>query len=113
MEYLTYEHKEGVLDCLLQLCRIPSFLTDLYVNFDCSLYCRDTFDAVIKYLAYHAYPEERGLFTTNLIALDALLAAVHEIASRSVSTTEDGLETPAMEKNKQLKALMIEGWSSI
>ena len=84
-------------------------MTDLYVNFDCSLYCRDTFDALIKYLAHHAYPEERGLFTTNLIALDALLAAVHEIASRGGSLSDNRIETPAMEKNKQLKALMIEG----
>ena len=64
---------------MLQLARIPAFLPDLYLNFDCGLYTRDVFEAVVKFLGHHAYPEERGLFTTNLIALDALLSVIHEI----------------------------------
>ena len=54
-------------------------MPDLYLNFDCGLYTRDLFESVVKFLGHHAYPEERGLFTTNLIALDALLAVIHEI----------------------------------
>lgn len=82
MEYHTYEHKEGVLDTLLQLCRIPGFLTDLYTNFDCSLYCENLFDKTIQFLAQNAYPEER-LLATHLNALDALLTVLQEIGANA------------------------------
>jgi hypothetical protein len=83
-EELSVEHKEGALDTLLQLCRIPSFLIDLYLNFDCNLHCTDLFEVVVAFLAQNAFPEERVL-ATHLNALDSLLTIVHEISSRDDS----------------------------
>ena len=73
-----YEHTEAALDCILQLCRLPSFLMDLYLNFTCNLYCDDLFGRVLQYLSQHAHPEER-LLSTNLIALESLLVSIHQL----------------------------------
>eukprot|EP00041_Stephanoeca_diplocostata_P037714 m.1438472 g.1438472 ORF g.1438472 m.1438472 type:complete len:1564 (+) comp25091_c1_seq3:265-4956(+) len=94
MEYHTYEHKEGVLDTMLQLCRIPGFLTDLYTNFDCSLYCENMFDKTIQFLAQNAYPEER-LLATHLNALDALLTILKEIGANAASALKPTADGPS------------------
>ena len=85
MEYPSYEHKEGALDTLLQLCRIPSFLMDLYLNYDCSLYSSNLFDTLVKFLAQNAYPEDR-ILTTDLNALDCLLTTLYEIGQRQLQS---------------------------
>lgn len=82
LEYPSFEHREGALDAILQLCRIPSFVTDVYLNFDCNLYCEELFERLVKFLSQNAFPEDSGLFTTNVIALEALLAIMGEMNSR-------------------------------
>ena len=108
MEYQSYEHKEGVLDTLLQLCRIPHFLMDLYLNFDCSLYCDNLFETVLKFLSTNAYPEDRVL-TTHLNALDCLLSIANEIGQRDPHQKGAGLLLAESQKVLQQKVLMVEG----
>ena len=79
IEYPTYEHREAALDCLLQLCRLPSFWSDLYLNYDCHLYCPDVCAALIAVLSQHAFAEDHRLLTTHITALDALLALTREV----------------------------------
>lgn len=86
MEYPSFEHREGALDCMLQLCRIPCFVVDIYLNFDCNLYCEDLFESLVKFLSQNAFPEDSGLFTTNVIALESLLAIVSELNARAERT---------------------------
>lgn len=116
----SYEHREGALDCLLQLSRLPAFLPDIFVNFDCGLYSRNMFELLIKYLGHHAYPEERGLFTTNLLALDALLSVVQQTEAHISGNSQMKLSSswtrpenlPTLEQtiaNKNAKLLLIEG----
>eukprot|EP00039_Didymoeca_costata_P033630 m.43318 g.43318 ORF g.43318 m.43318 type:complete len:1422 (+) comp9966_c0_seq2:120-4385(+) len=81
----SYEHKEGALDLLLQLCRIPGFLIDVYINFDCNLHCANLFDTVLSFLSQNAFPEEDRVFTTHLNALDCMMTIINEIASRQGS----------------------------
>ena len=97
MVFVTYEHKEGALDTVLQLCRVPSFLMELYLNYDCHLYSENLFERLIEFLGKHACPTERALFTTHLLALNSLLTAVNEIAYRATRpeavTTATGTTT--------------------
>lgn len=122
MNYMSYEHREGALDCILNLCRIPSFLVDLYINFDCNLYCNPIFERLVKFLSQNAFPEDQGLFSTHLIALDALMAFVREIESRSdavvaasprrrnTAQPEGKLPSPGeLATLKERKKLLIEG----
>lgn len=53
-----------------------------YVNYDCSLYCTNLFERLIKYLAQQAYPDGGRVLTTHSNALDCLLTVVADIHER-------------------------------
>lgn len=84
----SVEHKEGAMDTLLQLCRVPSFLIELYLNFDCNLHCSNLFEKVVTFLSQNALPEDRVL-ATHLNALDSLLSVVQEISNRDSAESGD------------------------
>lgn len=48
---ITYDHKEIALDLIVQLWRIPGLVTELYLNYDCDLYCSNLFDDMTKLLS--------------------------------------------------------------
>lgn len=75
----TFEHKETALDNILQLWRIPGFVTELYLNYDCDMYCTNLFEDLTKFLAKNAYPITSGVYHTHLLSLDALLTVVESI----------------------------------
>lgn len=89
------EKREIALEALVQLCRVPGLVTELYLNYDCHLYCSNLFEDLMKllskvksemYLKYtiisfsiqNAFPVS-GLFTTHLLSLDCLLAVIDNI----------------------------------
>ncbi|XP_065163849.1 Golgi-specific brefeldin A-resistance guanine nucleotide exchange factor 1 isoform X2 [Atheta coriaria] len=79
---VTYEHKEIALDNILQLWRIPGFTTELYLNYDCDMYCSNLYEDLTKLLAKNAYPITQGVYHTHLLSLDALLTVVDAIAKQ-------------------------------
>jgi brefeldin A-resistance guanine nucleotide exchange factor 1 len=44
------EIQEVALDMLVEFCSEPHFITDLYVNYDCDLYCSNIWEMLCKYL---------------------------------------------------------------
>lgn len=46
-----YERKELALEAVVQLCCIPYFPAELYVNFDCGLYSSSVFENLTKILS--------------------------------------------------------------
>lgn len=48
---MPYEMKELALEALVQLWRIPSFVTELYINYDCDFYCSNLFEDLTKLLS--------------------------------------------------------------
>ncbi|MEQ2200695.1 hypothetical protein XENOCAPTIV_001781 [Xenoophorus captivus] len=48
---MPYEMKEMGLEALVQLWRIPSFVTELYINYDCDFYCSNLFEDLTKLLS--------------------------------------------------------------
>lgn len=48
---VTYEQKEIVLEALVQLWRVPGLVTELYLNYDCDLYCPNLFENIAKMLS--------------------------------------------------------------
>ncbi|KAK0051833.1 Golgi-specific brefeldin A-resistance guanine nucleotide exchange factor 1 [Biomphalaria pfeifferi] len=94
---ITYDHREIALDLLVQMWRIPGFVTELYLNYDCDLYCSNLFDDMTKLLSKNAFPVS-GLFTIHLLSLDALLTVIDSIEqhcqtrtlAKSVATSADG-----------------------
>lgn len=75
----TFEHKETALDNILQLWRIPGFVTELYLNYDCDMYCTNLFEDLTKFLAKNSYSITSSVYHTHLLSLDALLTVVESI----------------------------------
>ncbi|XP_067828505.1 Golgi-specific brefeldin A-resistance guanine nucleotide exchange factor 1 isoform X2 [Heptranchias perlo] len=73
---MPYEMKEMALEALVQLWRIPSFATELYINFDCDFYCCNLFEDLTKLLSKNAFPVSGQLYTTHLLSLEALLTVI-------------------------------------
>lgn len=94
---ITYEHKELALDNILQLWRIPGFVTELYLNYDCDMYCSNLYEDLTKLLAKNAFPVTAGVYPTHLLSLDALLTVIDSIAThctqRLEGTSESTVET--------------------
>lgn len=73
---MPYEMKEMALEAIVQLWRIPSFVTELYINYDCDYYCSNLFEELTKLLSKNAFPVSGQLYTTHLLSLDALLTVI-------------------------------------
>ncbi|XP_072050985.1 Golgi-specific brefeldin A-resistance guanine nucleotide exchange factor 1-like isoform X2 [Amphiura filiformis] len=76
---IPYEQREMAIDSIVQLWRIPSLVTELYLNYDCDIYCSNLFEDLTKLLSKNAFPVSGSLYTTHLLSLDALLAVVDSI----------------------------------
>ncbi|CAH1795724.1 unnamed protein product, partial [Owenia fusiformis] len=75
---ISYEQRELTLEAMVQLFKIPGLVTEIYLNYDCDLYCSFLFEDLTKLLSKNAFPVS-GLFSTHLLCLDALLTVVDSI----------------------------------
>ncbi|XP_065750361.1 Golgi-specific brefeldin A-resistance guanine nucleotide exchange factor 1 isoform X17 [Phocoena phocoena] len=73
---MPYEMKEMALEATVQLWHIPSFVTELYINYDCDYYCSNLFEDLTKLLSKNSFPVSGQLYTTHLLSLDALLTVI-------------------------------------
>ena len=48
---VSYEHREIALESIVQLLRMPGLVTELYLNYDCDLYCSSLFEDLMKLLS--------------------------------------------------------------
>ncbi len=53
---ISFEQKEMALEALVQLWRIPALVTELYLNYDCDLYCSNLFEDLTKLLSKNTFP---------------------------------------------------------
>eukprot|EP00899_Mesostigma_viride_P015080 jgi/Mesvir1/23573/Mv18269-RA.2 len=85
----SYEQQEAAVEALVDLCRQPSFMTDMFINFDCDLYCRNVFEAMCNLLSKNSFPVNCPLSPVHLLSLEGLLAVVHGIAERASTVSKD------------------------
>lgn len=88
---ITYEIRELALDNLLQLLRVPGFAAELYINYDCDLYCANIFENITKLLSKNALSAASTpvIYGTQLLSLDALLTIIASI-NRNCSSFKKG-----------------------
>lgn len=88
---ITYEIRELALDNLLQLLRVPGFAAELYINYDCDLYCANIFENITKLLSKNALTATTSpvFYGTQLLSLDALLTIIASI-NRNCSSFKKG-----------------------
>lgn len=48
---VSYEMREIALESVVQLWRIPGLVTELFINYDCDLYCSNVFEDLTKLLS--------------------------------------------------------------
>ncbi|XP_058825554.1 Golgi-specific brefeldin A-resistance guanine nucleotide exchange factor 1 isoform X2 [Topomyia yanbarensis] len=76
---ILYEARELALDNLLQLWRIPGFAAELYINYDCDLYCSNLFEDLTKLLSKNTLSATHSIYSVHTLSLDALLTIIGAI----------------------------------
>jgi len=77
---------------IVRIYKIPGFISQLYLNYDCDMYTHDVFEDLSKMLSKNAFPLSE-LYSTHLLSLDALLTIIFAIEKRckkEVSAEEFG-----------------------
>jgi brefeldin A-resistance guanine nucleotide exchange factor 1 len=105
--------REAMVESIGALARMPSFMVELFVNYDCEIDRSDLCADMVGLLSRNAFPDSATWSTTNVppLCLDALLGFVQSIADRLDDPPVSEGYRPAKELNEQrkLKSLIIKG----
>ena len=76
--------REAMVESIGALSRMPSYLVELYINYDCEVDRSDLCEDLIGLLSRNAFPDSARWSTTNVppLCLDALLGYVQFVADR-------------------------------
>ena len=85
--------KEKAIDFLVKLFKVPGFAAELYINFDCDLYCSNLFEDLTKLLSKNAFPVS-GLQNYHVLSLDALLALIDTVSAHCNARYENKIDSP-------------------
>ncbi|KHN78013.1 Golgi-specific brefeldin A-resistance guanine nucleotide exchange factor 1 [Toxocara canis] len=109
---ICYEQKEMALESIVELWRIPGLVTELYLNYDCDLYCSNLFEDLTKLLLENAFPV-LGLRSTHILSLDALLTVIDTIDVNCVYRQAGGFQSRISPNSSstQLRLPAISGFS--
>ncbi|XP_064640698.1 Golgi-specific brefeldin A-resistance guanine nucleotide exchange factor 1-like [Lineus longissimus] len=99
---ISYEQREIALESVVQLWRIPGLVTELYLNYDCDIYCSNLFEDLTKLLSKNAFPVS-GLYTTHLLSLDSLLTVIDSIEQHCHSRILNGTKLTDSESKASVK----------
>ncbi|KAI9233815.1 MAG: hypothetical protein BYD32DRAFT_464966 [Podila humilis] len=112
------EVRELLLECLGQFARAPTFMIDLWVNYDCGLDCSDLFQDMIKFLTRNSFPDSTTYSASNshMLCMDSLLLFINHMVDRlSTSKEENNILDKDLEsyddlfKRRQQKELLVKG----
>ncbi|TFK67907.1 Sec7-domain-containing protein [Pluteus cervinus] len=82
------------LEALSQISRYPSFMVDLFTNYDCDVNCENLFERLVNFLTQGVYPAhlsgnaELQQRNTQYLCLDLLLSFVNDMALRAAGNSE-------------------------
>ncbi|KAL1632056.1 GDP/GTP exchange factor for ARF [Neofusicoccum ribis] len=105
--------REAMVESVGALCRIPSFMVELFVNYDCEIDRSDLCMDMIGLLSRNAFPDSATWSTTNVppLCLDALLGFIQTIADRldEEPLTEGLPNVQQLTKQRMQKKIIIQG----
>ncbi|XP_054736737.1 Golgi-specific brefeldin A-resistance guanine nucleotide exchange factor 1 [Anastrepha obliqua] len=115
-----YEMRELALDNLLQLWRIPGFVSELYINYDCDLYCTDLLEGLVNLLSKYTLSATNAVYSTHIISLETLTSIIENIeqncvASKNISKDDTnsyaGVTSSSRHSrhNSELEGIIIDG----
>ncbi|EMC91775.1 hypothetical protein BAUCODRAFT_79330 [Baudoinia panamericana UAMH 10762] len=93
--------REAMVEAVGGLVRIPSFMAELFVNYDCEIDRSDLCSDMVGLLSRNAFPDSATWSTTNVppLCLDSLLCYVQWMADR----LDDEPQTSGMPDRKRLR----------
>ncbi len=105
--------REAMVESVGALARIPSFLVELYVNYDCEVDRSDLCEDFIGLLSRNAFPDSATWSTTNVppLCLDSLLGCIQLVADRldDVPIFEGYPDREKLREQRSRKKIIIRG----
>lgn len=105
--------REAMVESVGGLVRIPSFMTELFVNYDCDVDRADICLDMVGLLCRNAFPDAATWSTTNVppLCLDALLGYIQSIADRLKDDpiTEGYPKVEELREQRTRKKIIIQG----
>lgn len=96
---ILYEARELALDNLLQLFRIPGFAAELYINYDCDLYCTNLFEDLTKLMSKNTLSATHSIYSVHTLSMDALLTIIGSIEQNCIHA-KNGEKTTYMRHSR-------------
>lgn len=72
--------QEVSLEGIINFCRQPTFIIEVYVNYDCDPLCRNVFEEIGKLLCKHSFSVSSPLTPLKIQAFEGLMVIIHNIA---------------------------------
>nr|XP_043634837.1 ARF guanine-nucleotide exchange factor GNOM-like [Erigeron canadensis] len=86
-----YQQQEVAMETIVDLCRQPTFIYELYANYDCDISCSNIFEDLVNLLSKSAFPVNSLLSATHVLALEGLVAMINVMSEKTRG------EVPALE----------------
>ncbi|KKK17342.1 hypothetical protein AOCH_003396 [Aspergillus ochraceoroseus] len=107
------ETREAMVESIGVLARIPSFMVELFVNYDCEVDRADLCEDMVGLLSRSAFPDSATWSTTNVppLCLDALLSYIQSIYDRldDEPVTEGFPSNERLKTQRKTKKLVVQG----
>ncbi|XWS40913.1 hypothetical protein CRYUN_Cryun17cG0037000 [Craigia yunnanensis] len=78
----SYQQQEVAMEALVDLCRMQTFMAEMYANFDCDITCSNVFEDIANLLSKSAFPVNGPLSAMHILALDGLVFMIKGMAER-------------------------------
>ncbi|KAJ4389732.1 GDP/GTP exchange factor for ARF [Gnomoniopsis smithogilvyi] len=107
--------RQAMVENICVLARLPTFLVELFVNYDCDPNLTDLCEDMVGMLSRNALPDSATWSTTSVppLCLDALLRYIQNIAERlDLPAQTEGYPDPTdLREQRRKKKLIIKGMS--
>ena len=105
--------RESMVESIGALVRMPTFMAELFVNYDCEVDRADLCEDMVGLLSRNAFPDSATWSTTNVppLCLDALLGFVQSMAERleQPAPPRDRPDLVRLRKQRERKKIIILG----
>ena len=106
------EAREAMVESIGNLVRIPSYMVELFVNYDCEVDREDLCEDMVALLSRNAFPDSATWSTTNVppLCLDSLLTYVQSMADRlSLQHADNAPELLRLRERRSRKKIVVKG----
>jgi golgi-specific brefeldin A-resistance guanine nucleotide exchange factor 1 len=106
------EAREAMVESIGNLIRIPSYMVELFVNYDCEVDREDLCEDMVALLSRNAFPDSATWSTTNVppLCLDSLLTHAQFIADRlSLPHADNSEELLKLRERRSRKKIIVKG----